>query len=65
MGAERHVLDFKPALRLEWRDQDGHYETQPRDPEGSVRVALRDVRCPRYNGRGRPRFVALARHPSV
>jgi hypothetical protein len=43
MGAERCVLDFKPALRFEWRDQHGHYETQPRNPKGSVRVALRAV----------------------
>ena len=25
--SERRVLGFKPALRLEWRDQDGQYET--------------------------------------
>jgi hypothetical protein len=36
---------------------------KPRDPEASVRVALRDVRCPRCNGHGRPRVVALARQP--
>jgi molybdenum cofactor biosynthesis enzyme len=35
---------------------------KPRDPEASVRVALHDVRCPRCNGQGRPRIVALARH---
>ena len=34
---------------------------KPRDPEASVRVALRDVRCPRCNGHGRPRIIALAR----
>jgi hypothetical protein len=33
---------------------------KPRDPEASIRVALRDVRCPRCNGHGRPRIVALA-----
>jgi hypothetical protein len=33
---------------------------KPRDPEASIRVALRDVRCPRCNGNGRPRIVALA-----
>jgi hypothetical protein len=38
---------------------------KPRDAEASVRVALRDVRCPRCNGHGRPRIVALARHPSI
>jgi ribosomal protein S27E len=36
-----------------------------RDPEASIRVALRDVRCPRCNGHGRPRIVGLARHPSI
>ena len=36
-----------------------------RDPETSVRVALRDVRCPRCNGHGRPRIIALSRHPSI
>jgi len=25
--SERRVLGFKPAPRLEWRDQDGQYET--------------------------------------
>jgi|SRR5215831_7753937 len=38
---------------------------KPRDPEESIRVALRDVQCPRCNGNGRPRIVALAQHPSV
>ncbi len=38
---------------------------KPRDPEASVRVTLRDVRCPRCNGHGRPRIIALARHPSI
>ena len=38
---------------------------KPRDPEASVRVALRDVRCPRCNGHGCPRIVALASHPSI
>ena len=38
---------------------------KPRDPEASVRVALRDVRCPRCNGHGRPRVVALSRWPSI
>jgi hypothetical protein len=35
---------------------------KPRDPEASVRVALRDIRCPRCNGHGRPRIIALAQH---
>ena len=34
---------------------------KPRDPEASIRVALRDVRCIRCNGHGRPRIVALRR----
>ena len=38
---------------------------KPRDPEASVRVALRDVQCPRCNGHGRPRIVALASHASI
>ena len=38
---------------------------KPRDPEASIRVALRDVQCPRCNGNGRPRIVALAQHPSI
>jgi hypothetical protein len=38
---------------------------KPRDPEASIRVALRDARCPRCNGHGRPRIVALARQPSI
>jgi hypothetical protein len=38
---------------------------KPRDPEASVRVALRDVRCPRCNGHGRQRIMALAAHPSI
>lgn len=38
---------------------------KPRDPEASIRVALRDVRCPRCNGHGCPRVVALAAHPSI
>jgi hypothetical protein len=37
---------------------------KPRDPEASIRVALRDVRCPRCNGHGRPRIVELARRPN-
>jgi hypothetical protein len=38
---------------------------KPRDPEASVRVALRDVRCPRCKGRGRPRIIGSAQWPSV
>jgi len=36
-----------------------------RDPEASIRVALRDVQCPRCNGHGRPRIIALAQHPWI
>jgi hypothetical protein len=38
---------------------------KPRDPEALVRVALRDIPCPRCNGHGRPRIIALARHPWI
>jgi hypothetical protein len=38
---------------------------KPRDAEASIRIVLRDVRCPRCNGHGRPRIVALARHPTI
>jgi hypothetical protein len=38
---------------------------KPRDPEASIRVALRDVRCPRCNGHGRPRIAGLVGVPNV
>ena len=38
---------------------------KPRDPEASIRVALRGIQCPRCNGHGRPRIIALAQWPSV
>jgi hypothetical protein len=38
---------------------------KPRDPEASIRVALRGVQCARCNGYGRPRIIGLARHPSI
>jgi len=38
---------------------------KPRDLEESIRVALREVQCPRCNGHGRPRIIPLARHVSV
>jgi hypothetical protein len=38
---------------------------KPRDPEASIRVALRDIRCPRCNGHGRPRILRLASGPSI
>jgi hypothetical protein len=34
---------------------------KPRDPDASIRVVLRDVRCARCNGHGRPRVIGLAR----
>src|SRR5689334_16422136 len=36
-----------------------------RDPQAAIRVALRGVRCPRCNGHGRTRIVALAQLPSI
>jgi hypothetical protein len=38
---------------------------KPRGPEASIRVALREVQCPRCNGHGRPRIVALAQTASI
>ena len=38
---------------------------KPRDPDASVRVALRDVLCPRCNGHGRPRIAGLAQQASI
>ena len=38
---------------------------KPRIPEASINVALRDVRCPRCNGHGRPRIAGLAQRPSI
>jgi hypothetical protein len=38
---------------------------KPRDLDASIRVALRDVRCSRCNGYGRPSIVRLAQHPSI
>lgn len=37
---------------------------KPRHPETPISVALREVRCPRCNGHGRPRIIGLSRHPS-
>jgi hypothetical protein len=36
---------------------------KPRDSEASIRVVLKDVRCPRCNGHGRPRIIGLMRLP--
>jgi hypothetical protein len=38
---------------------------KPRDPEASIRVALRDIQCPRCNGHGRHRIIGLAQRPSI
>ena len=38
---------------------------KPRDPEASIRVALRRVQCSRCNGHGRPRIIALSQWPTV
>src|SRR5262249_19797147 len=38
---------------------------KPRDTDASVRVALREVTCPRCNGHGRPRITGLAQWPSI
>jgi hypothetical protein len=46
-----------------WRTLD--LRVKSRDPEASIRVALRDVQCPRCNGHGRQRIIALAQHPSI
>jgi hypothetical protein len=35
-----------------------------RDPNATIRIALDDVRCPRCNGHGRTRIVALSRYPT-
>ena len=37
---------------------------KPRAPEASIRVVLRDVKCPRCNGHGRPRIVGLRGAPA-
>ena len=41
------------------------FRVKPRDSEALVRVALRDVRCPRCDGHGRQRIIALSHHPSI
>jgi hypothetical protein len=33
---------------------------KPRDPDASIRIALRDVQCPRCNGHGRTKIAALS-----
>ncbi len=38
---------------------------KPRDPDASIRVALRNVRCPRCNGHGRTRITSLALQLSI
>jgi hypothetical protein len=68
LAQDRRCAHFKASLvghqlRHFWVDLD--LRVKPRDPEASIRVALRDVRCPRCNGYGKPRIIALARHPSI
>ena len=36
-----------------------------RDPKAPIHVALKGALCPRCNGAGRPRIVALQRFPST
>jgi hypothetical protein len=38
---------------------------KPRKPDTSINLALADVQCPRCNGHGRPRIVALASRSSI
>lgn len=38
---------------------------RPRNPETPISIALREVRCPRCNGHGRPRVIGLSSHPSI
>jgi hypothetical protein len=38
---------------------------KPRDPEASIRIVLKDVRCPRCNGHGKPRIISLAQISSI
>ncbi len=38
---------------------------KPRDPDASIRAALRDVRCPRCNGHGQTRIAGLAQRPEI
>ena len=60
------IRDNITRMRREWETQrDALATVKPRDPEASIRVALADVQCPRCNGYGRPRIIALARQPSV
>ena len=59
----KHLVDY----RLRQLRDSGRFRfaLKPRDPEAFIRVALRDVQCPRCNGHGRPRIIGLARHLSV
>jgi hypothetical protein len=70
LAQERRCAHFKASLVVINCDSCGtvidlDLRVKPRDPEASVRIALRDMRCPRCNGYGRPRIIALARHPSI
>jgi hypothetical protein len=53
------------SAQLRARHRNQNRGMKPRDPDASIRVALNDVRCPRYNGHGRIRITALTRQPSI
>ena len=73
------IRDNVTRMRREWEAQRGALATvplldmialkrlrvKPRDPEASVHIALGDVQCPRCNGHGRPRIIALAQTASI
>jgi hypothetical protein len=63
--SRQNITDWLSAATVvgKWLNLD--LRVKPRDPEDSIRIALRDVQCPRCNGYGRPRIMALARHPSI
>jgi hypothetical protein len=58
MSEKRSARRWRTVVDLDLR-------VKPRDADASIRVALRDVRCSRCNGRGGPRILALALPPSV
>ena len=41
------------------------FALKPRDLRLQFALRLRDVRCPRCNGHGRPRIIGLSRYPSI
>jgi hypothetical protein len=44
---------------------DPHLTVKRRDPNAPIRHALDDVQCPRCNGFGRTRIMALSRYPLI